>query len=170
MTGAGVFDRCKALQRQLVDRAALRERRVARANAALQTEILAVLADQPDELVSMVHKALRLDRGQQYLVRCLDEALTQRLLDTGKQATAEDAIELEVDGAFAATFPPSSVAPSGSALVGAAPARDTVQVPARVELVDTVTLPDGRVVPFRYPDPGEPAVELADGTLVAVPG
>lgn len=181
MTGGGVFDRAKALQRSLVDRASLRDKRIARANASLQGEVLALLAEHPAELVSMVHRALRMDRAQGYLVQCLDEVLTQRMLSAGQ--VEQDPVEAELGESFAATFDVVSRPESVAAITGESdrtwqqmsdPIDDIraafgVNTPVERDAMRMVTLPDGRVVPLRYPDPGEPAVELADGTLVAVP-
>lgn len=167
----GVLHDAKLLQGQLVRLAERRERRVSRATGEFEIDLIAAISAQPLAIARMVLQAVSLDQSQAFLQRALAEALVQQSeLLRAKRAAAETEPAPppdEVDDSFEATFrPPPPIMPPPPRLPVMPVFDDDTDEPDDIDALErTVVAADSLL---RYPEPGEPARMLPDGSVVAV--
>jgi hypothetical protein len=152
--GDGVLDRAKRLQGELVRLGERRSRQVERVEGAFRLDLLAAIHGEPDWLVDLVHRALEAEPTQQALVTDLVHAMAEtreRLVRASEAVRMTGAARPLVDGIDFGN-PPGALAP----LVLDAPVAESVE--------HSATLHES----LRYPEPGEPARMLDDGTIVAI--
>lgn len=147
------LDRAKAVQRTLTRLVERREQRTARAQAEFRLDLLAAIDTVDDETIALVQRGLAIDRCEAGLQYALQLAVDERnearrravdpLADTRRSGDDDDLHEAET------ILPPA--------------------LPSTVEVgdADLIVLDDEVPGPERYPEPGEPAVELPDGRIVA---
>lgn len=184
------LDRAKRVQAALTKLVERRERVVQKANAEFRLDLIAVVDDVDDDTLALVQRGLAMDRAEQGLQyalqiavddrnearrRALGSGLGERQVDT-RRSRDEDPHEaiteappplptdLDLgDEDVVLLDDPGSAEPFGEAFERLAqPGRIGAPMADAPAVVD-VELPEG----YRYPEPGEPAVELADGTVVA---
>ena len=189
------LDRAKRLQAALSRLAERRDRVVEKAHAEFRLDLVAALDLVDDETVALVLRGLELDRAQESLQLALTMALDERnhrrgqpistrrsgavpsLQDDPHEAETEvpppmpSLAELEGDeddltelDAPDTPLPPPPPVPRLISTPGEARALYGSGTDAG-EAAAAVLSDDG----YRYPEPGEAAVELPDGTIVAAP-
>lgn len=172
MSGArDVLDEAKRLRGALMRLAARRERLVQKANGDFQLELLAAISEADTEILGLVQRALAFDCEEHYLQHAVQLAIDER---NERLRRSGDAAECETER------PPSTL----NAVEAAAMMRSTppprfeafeiedapgalADLPAQIESpMDSDDAPaHGR---YRYPEPGEPAMQLPDGSIVAI--
>jgi hypothetical protein len=188
MQAREALDQAKRLQGHIVRLAERRERQVQRATGEFQLDLLAAIEAVPDGVVSMVMQAVRLDPGQAYLQLALSIALDERLERRARMRGLRevdrvgDLVMFDGDGdaplpSEAETEPPPRFEIEGDA--GALAELDA-ELESPMEGDDARPLDSvfgeaferlaqpGKVGGYRYPEPGEPATVLPDGTVVAL--
>jgi hypothetical protein len=180
------LDRAKRLQAALGKLAERRDRQIEKANGEFRLDLLAVIDTVDDETVGLVMRGLAIDREQHYLQLSLQLALDERNdsrrspspspLPTTRRSRSspghqgDDLHEAETDAP--PPLPSSFDLGDEDDLSGL----DTPLPPppgmVQIEQSGVVVLEGGQTLALgelRYPEPGEPAVTLPDGTVVAAP-
>lgn len=171
------LDRAKRVQAALTRLVERRERLVQRAHAEFRLDLIAAIDQVDEETLGLVQRGLAMDRGEQslqYAVQiAIDERNEARRISTRRSGGTGSAdpheaetesppplpstVELEGDeddlSGLDTPLPRPPAVPFGDAF-------ERLAQPGRAGAA-----PDG----YRYPEPGEPAVELPDGTIVAAP-
>jgi hypothetical protein len=162
----GAIDRAKQLQGKLVRLAERRERHVRNATGDFILDLNAAIIDQPQWLVAMVRQALAQDAGQSFLYLQLVEAMSRH----GEAETERPPPLLDLDdigipvGDDEPDEPLPRPPPLPDALTEAATERMIEETFSSDERAD---VPPPTALAYRYPEPGEEAIELPDGTIVA---
>lgn len=169
------LDLAKHLSSKLCRIVERRDRQVEKATSAFRLEMLAALDDADDETIDLVQRGLKHDGGSQFLRLALQTALDERARATQTRRSGDIALTGADAAAIMRDAPPprfevgpdSDDAPlvistpeQATELLGSSDAGDA----ARAILADG---PDEGEL--RYPEPGEPAVTLPDGRVVAAP-
>lgn len=154
------LDRAKRVQAALTKLVERRERIVQRAGSEFRLDLLAAIDQVDDETMSLVQRGLAMDRAEQGLQYALQLAIDER----------NEARRVSTRRSGSAGVPmPSVFMDPHEAETDAPP-----PLPESFELGDEDDLsgldaPLPGAVELRYPEPGEPAVTLPDGTVVAAP-
>lgn len=181
--GSDALDEAKRLYGVVVRLAAKRERRVLKATGDFQIDLLEAIRDEPDAILDIVERAVRHDPGQSHLQLALAIAIDERrrehadaetespppnTLDvTGPSLRSPAPARFEIEGDAGALDELESPMESDDA-PAFGEAFERLAQPGRPGRDDAISLHDGRE--FRYPEPGEPATQLPDGTVVAAMG
>lgn len=170
------YHAARLLQNELTRLGAKRERSISNANAAFQLDLREAVVGVKPSTLQLVRQVLREDVSQRHLSLSLET-----LLDTvgiagaiggeendvhERPTDAPEALALtdQVETRPSSLPPPPPSGPDGNEAWGMSPAlAGALDVPG-----DSVEgdLPVG----YRYPEPGEPATQLPDGTVVALEG
>lgn len=184
------LDLAKHLSARLSKLVERRDRQVETATSLFRLDMLAAIEDADAETIDLVQRGLKHDGGSAFLQLALQTALDEReraaqtRRSGGARApaadsddapivisTVEQAVEIYGEGSAAHEWAKANVPPPTPAIM-----LDTVTgtVHPNPDVVSrgTAVGPDGAEVSieageFRYPEPGEPAVTLPDGTVVA---
>jgi hypothetical protein len=157
MKAADALDAAKRLHGVVGRLAERRERHVHKATGEFQLDLLAAISDVPDEILDMVTRAVAMDPGQAYLQLALSIAVDERNDRRGLRVSNTE--RSRVDHHEAETERPPSYEPFDIEGDEGALADLPDPQPSRM---------DGDDAPGRYPEPGEPATVLPDGTTVAL--
>jgi hypothetical protein len=161
MKAADALEAAKRLHAVVGRLAERRERHVLKATGEFQLDLLAAISEAPDEILEMVTRAVAMDPGQAYLQLALSIAVDERNDRRGLRRAGRtgDTERSRVDHHEAETERPPSY--ETFELEGDAGALDDLPAPQPSPM-------DGDDAPGRYPEPGEPATLLPDGTVVAL--
>jgi hypothetical protein len=152
------LDRAKRVQAALTKLVERRERIVQRAGSEFRLDLLAAIDQVDDETMSLVQRGLAMDRAEQGLQYALQLAIDER----------NEARRVSTRRSGSPQVPPLDVTfDPHEAETDAPPPPSSEDLGDELELSD-IPVPPG-VAELRYPEPGEPAITLADGTVVAAP-
>ncbi len=177
------YHAARLLQNELARLSSKRERQISKANGDFQLELIGAIAAAEPSTLKLVAQVLREDGAQVHLSRALETAIkaSQPENDDG------DAHERKTDPpppvfelrrpAPAATFAPDVLPANGRVLTRAehagigAGGGDDEPIDAEFDgpVIDAEFDDpgvDGPPTGYRYPDAGEPAMQLPDGTIV----
>jgi|SRR6187551_1773529 len=157
------LDRAKRVQAALTKLVERRERVIARASSEFRLDLLAVIDKVDDETMSLVQRGLAMDRAEQGLQYALQLAIDER--NEARRVASPTQRSREIDPHEAETDVPP-------------PLPQVFGLPSSFDLGDEDDLsglddepspaaPGDDVQGYRYPEPGEPAMTLPDGTVVA---
>jgi len=190
----GALHEAKLLEGRLVRLIQRRDRQAAKAEADFLLDLLAELKKQPEWLIVAVRNALQYDKRQEALLVCINSVLA--IDKRNREASAPVGRPIVIDGPetaarefgvgsdthlaakrFHENPPPAPVqvlVDSDGYVVGVPdPSLPRFQYdPATVEpgaerLAAAGEAAVNALIAARYPEPGEPAVELPDGRVVA---
>lgn len=164
--GDTALDRAKRVQSGLCKLVERRERAIEKASGEFRLDMLATVDAVDDETLALVQRALAMDRDKPYLQLALQMAIDERNERNRQPHTQRSGGD--DDGHEAITeHPPAFALTAGEAALamrGSPPPR--FEVEGEPGALDSIDSDDA---PFRYPEPGEPALELPDGTVIAAP-
>lgn len=158
------LDRAKRLQAALGKLAERRDRQIDKANGEFRLDLLAVIDGVDSETVGLVMRGLAIDREQHYLQLTLQLALDER--DEARRTP----VPAPLPTTLRSRSSPGFHGDPHEAETDAPPPL----LPSSYDLGDEDDLtgldePLPVLGEVRYPEPGEPAVTLPDGTVVAAP-
>lgn len=164
--GDTALDRAKRLQSALCKLVERRERQIEKASGEFRLDMLAAVEAVDDETLGLVQRGLAMDRDKPYLMLALRFAIDER--NERNRAPHTQRSGEDDDGHEAITGHPPAYELTGDELAramrGTPPPRFEVEgAPGALDGIDSDD------APFRYPEPGEAAVELPDGTVIAAP-
>lgn len=163
MQAREALDQAKRLQGIIVRLAERRERQVQRATGEFQLDLLAAIEAAPNGIVNMVMQAVRLDPGQAYLQLALTIALDER--NERRERIGR------VDGAARSTSEAETEPPPAFEIEGDPGELAHLESPMESDDAPPLGSAFGEAFgrrAYRYPEPGEPATVLPDGTVVAL--
>ena len=174
------LERAKRVQAALTKLVERRERLQQKATAEFRLDLLAAVDAVDDETLALVLRGLAMDRAEQGLQYALQIAIDDRN-EARRRASGEpvDTRRSADDPHEAVTeVPPPLLPPSLSAIEGdeddlshldtpLPPPPATPRLNLEQQVHDAVERGEVDDDGFRYPEPGEAAVELPDGRIVA---
>lgn len=172
MKAAAALDTAKRLHGAIGRLAERRERQVQKATGEFQLDLLAAINDTPDEILDMIMRAVQHDPGQAYLQLALSIAIDERNDRRGLQRSIR--FDSRLDRSEAETESPPAFEMTGDeaarTMRGMPPPRFEVEgeLGALDDLPESAYPPGAVDLEPRYPEPGEPATVLPDGTVVAL--
>lgn len=171
MSRGDPYHSAKLLHGKLMRLAERREREIARSNGAFQLDLMAAINGEPEWRVKMVSDALELDGANAYVRQALIEARAQsRSRENEPETERPPPIVVETqDQADAllgvgALRMPRAVLPSASSI-----SDEDLAALRVVDLNPRPVDPGGPPAGHRYPEPGEAAITLENGEVVAAP-
>lgn len=175
--GSEALDAAKKLYGSIVKLAERRERRVQKATGDFQIDLLETIRTVPTPILDIVERAVRNDPGQAYLQLALAVAVDERRREHATAETeapppptlnATGNVLLPAPGVERLPPPPRIVGEDDAGeLEGIESPMESDDAPSRPR-VETYTNGELLVPEYRYPEPGEPATMLPDGSVVAI--
>jgi len=161
------YHAAKLLHGKLARIAERRDREHARSNANFQIDVLATIGDAPPTIVRWVLDALGSDPEQEHLRRALQEAIDVHADASSRGGLVGD-IASELVAAAAEDDRPTESPPPPAGVSDERPQTARSAIPSVPVLMPRVEEYPSSPPAARYPEPGEPAITLPDGTVVAV--
>jgi hypothetical protein len=165
------LDLAKHLSAKLGKLVERRDRQVEAATGTFRLDMLAAIEDADAETIDLVVRGLKLDGGSPFLLLALQAALDERARAVQTRRSRELAAPDSDDAPIVISTPAQAHELLGDTEAGvAAKAILGERVPGvTVDIVHEATLhvPHADEGELRYPEPGEPAITLPDGTVVA---
>jgi hypothetical protein len=161
------YHAARLLQNELARIAGKRERQIGRANGEFQLELMHTVAGAERPTLALVVQVLREDASQMHLTRALETLLgaESKSANDERRDTEPPPFELRRPAPL-----PERMSDGGPGLLEPLPASAYAPGATALEPIDAEfeeaaddELPQG----YRYPEPGEPAIELPDGRIVA---